>query len=231
MAEQPQASAFEARLRADIAAVRRGTVIMAVIGIILIVIVYAVLGNLVTAMEREMDPATLGQTVAGFAADGVPKVMAQMEQGLKEGAPGHVARLFSLAEEQTPQLRMKAEDAAVQMLGRVMDKLEGQMDAVIDNLLAHADKAKVQEAIQAALEAKPEDLEKYFTEMLEEDIGRTTDLVLKNDVYPMLDDVEKSLVRLSLDNSYLAPYEIEMKEQVSAILIVIDDTAKKSIGE
>jgi len=220
---------LEARIRADIARTRRGTIAVLVVGIILTIVVFSVLSSLNARLKPFSEPKAVFETLAGFAQDHVPKLMSKMGDNLRDNAPEYVSQLADAATEQIPVLRKRAEEQTAVLLGRLLDQLEANMDTIISTLLEGLDKEKLQAAIDAAAEGHPRDLEETFRQQLEEDVGQTADDILEKKVYPRLNEVEERLQRLARPNSELASYEISDKEMVSSVLIFIDDVASGKV--
>ena len=221
--------AIESRIRRDIARTKLNTMITAIVGIIVIVVVFSYLSWLVGRLTAELDPVTLARTVAGLAGDKVPEAIKTMEQNLAKRAPENVGRVFDVANEQVPRLREDAEKIAETLLTSVMDEFDERMGGMVEEILEMLDRAQLKEAIQAALEGTPEELEKQIAGMLEADIGVAMDTILNEKFYPAMEKVEERLDRLSLPDKQLKGYERDEKEMIATVLIFIDDTAKEQL--
>ena len=204
---------LESRMREQVAAAESSKRTTLVVGVILVILVFASLTYTTINVRREMEPKVLAETVQALAGQQIEplkqSLLAQKEDvitGLREQAIAVV-----------PDLRKKAEAATVDMIDANIGKLDGKVDEIITEMLKQH-KGTLQPLIEAAgTKGNDEELAEAFKVSLEELVGAKMDEVLV-EFNKAMDVVEAKLDRLAMEDDKLTPEELFEKEMVIMVM-------------
>lgn len=222
---------LEERARRDADKAKRGVTTALVVGVILLAIIFGYLTYLVDfIIKPQLEPESLAETSVGLVGPQITIGVQMMEENLAENAAANVTSLRNEAMKAAPEMRKQAEEMTVAALDNAMDRLDETLDDWIAQMLEEH-KEEIYPLIEAStIPDQPDALEEAFRQSLDELIGPK--LAEMNDKFnATMDMVDARLMRLQLPDEQLTPDEIKTKEWITAIMITIDDAARKQLGE
>ena len=222
---------LEERARRDAAKAKRGVITALVVGVILLAIIFGYLTYLVDGIIKpQLDPSSMAETSVGLVSPQISEGVRLMEENLAKNVSSNVTSLRNEAMKAVPEMRKQAEEMTVSVINNAMDRLDETLDDWIAQML-HDHKEEILPLIEAAaIPDQPDALEAAFRESLDELIG--PHLEEMNDKFNnSMDMVDARLIRLQLPDEHLEPDEIMTKEWITALMIMIDDAARKELGE
>jgi hypothetical protein len=219
------ASRLESELREQIGRMQASSRTALAVGIILIIVIFVYLTYLTSALKKEMQPDVLVETIESYAtAEGLPR----LQQAFIEQAPQVAQALRQQAMSWVPVLRQTVENQAMQLTDSLIDRLDASADEVIEKFLADQ-KTELKPLIDRASEPDAAlELEKEFTESLEEIVGqKMDDLLVQYDRGMMF--VDSRLSRFQRPTAELTPEEQFEKECVVRLMGFINEASKQAV--
>jgi len=220
---------LESRIRAQIARTQSGARAVLVIGIILIAVIFIYLTWLTAQFRQYSDPKELASMLLATAQPKLDEAIDGLETALTESAESNVDYVLNSLIERLPGLRMRAEQAVAELVDQFADQLDAKVDGLVAEMLEQK-KAELDPLIEAAAEeGQAEELEKAFSESLEETFGPEMDRVLvKYDA--ALRAVDERLDMLLQPDEKLTPEQLLEKEIIATVLIFIDDAVQEQLA-
>jgi len=221
---------LETQIREQIARTRSGTTAILVIGLILIVIVFAVLTSLTSRLKEAFEPEYLAEAAVGLAAERVPLVVEALEAEMKKDPQERVGKLKTAILDGIPRLRREADRKFAALIDDLAQQLDEKIDQAVGETLETL-KPEVEPLIEAAkAKGNWEPLAEAFEKGLDDLISAKADEVTVEFDRSMT-ELDMHLDRLLKDEKDMTDAEKFQKNIVTAMLVFMCDVLDTVVKE
>lgn len=216
------AGTLEGQLRGQIARVENGKRLTLIIGIILIVIIFAYLSWLTSSIKQYANPDDMSGMIATKAHEYAKAQIPEIAKELKAQAPAAVTSLREQITNGVPKLREYAEEQTLVLMDNFTASLEAKVDGIVAEMIKQH-KGELNPLIEAAaVKGNDAELEKAFKDSLEELIGGEMDKLFAEFNQDM--DVAKGMLAYyAQPDDKLTSAEKVNKELITAVLSFLNE--------
>lgn len=221
------ASKLESEMREAIAKTQTGTRIMLVVGILVIIFVFFYLTWLTSRIKKELEPETLVATAESYATT---EALPRLQKALVDQAPAVAQALREQAVGYIPVVGKMVEEQALRIADDLVDRLDVAADKTMSEMVAQQKKELQPLIEQASDPTAAAEIEKIFTDSLEELVGvKMDELLLQFD--RGMKFVDSRLTRFLDPNAVLTPEEQAEKYLIQEMMKFMNDVTKTMVEE
>lgn len=221
---------LETQIREQIARTRSGTTAILVIGLILIVFVFAVLTNLTNRLREAFEPEFLAEAGVGLAGERMPLVVEALEAEVKKDPRERVGKLITAVMGEIPRLRKDADRRFAALIDDLAKQLDEKIDEAVGETLTTIE-PEVKPLIEAArAKGNWEPLAKAFEKGLDDLITAKADEVTV-EFDRSMSELDVHLDRLLKDEKDMTDAEKFQKDIVTAMLVFMCDVLETVVDE